>query len=162
MDQLWAIKRDFDPFKPTAAGFIGAARFLKVVRCTIYRCSYCATPFEFTWGPQAAFIGSGERNSWRCKKRFYDDSQEWPEMSGKDRQLFLVPISVAGWLGGTIIIGAIAAYVMYLSPSFEQAFAGAFIVVILLIPLLFWFGYCGLHAVGSSVQRFRKRENSMS
>jgi hypothetical protein len=27
----------------------------------------------------------------------------------KDRQLFLVPISVAGWLGGTIIIGAIAA-----------------------------------------------------
>ena len=65
-------------------------------------------------------------------------------MSGKDRQLFLVPISVAGWFGGTIIIGAIAAYVMYLSPSFEQAFAGAFIVVILLIPLLFWFGYRGL------------------
>jgi FtsH-binding integral membrane protein len=74
-------------------------------------------------------------------------------MSGKDRQLFLVPISVAGWLGGTIIIGAIAAYVMYLSPSFEQAFAGAFIVVILLIPLLFWFGYRGLQIM-RSVRRF--------
>ncbi len=83
-------------------------------------------------------------------------------MSSKDRQLFLVPIGVAGWLGGTIIIGALAAYGMYLTPSFEQVFAGAFIVVILLFPMLFWLPWVADHAVSSPVQRFRKRENSMS
>lgn len=156
MEQLWAIKRDIDPFKGFVVGIGGVVRFLKVVRCTLYSCPYCGKPFKFTWGPQPAFIGSGERDCWGCKESFCDDSQEWPEMSSKDRQRFLVPISVAGWLGGTIIMGAIAAYAEYSMPSPAQVFAGVFIVVILLIPLLFWFGYCGLQVM-RSIRRFSDR-----
>lgn len=156
MEQLCAIRKDFEPFPQAVLGISGVARFLKILRCTLYKCPYCGSPFRFTWGPQAAFIGSGERNCWRCKKRFYDDSQEWPDMTGKDRQLFLVPILVAGWLGGTTIMGAIAVYAEYEMPWFEQVFAGVFIVVILLIPLLFWFGYRGLQIMWS-VRRFSEQ-----
>lgn len=53
-------------------------------------------------------------------------------------------------------MGAIAAYAEYSMPSPAQVFAGVFIVVILLIPLLFWFGYCGLQVM-RSIRRFSDR-----
>src|SRR3974390_336592 len=151
MDQLWAIRKEFDPSRAWIAG-----SFLNVLRCTAYLCPYCRVPCRVTWGPEAAFLGDGERNWWRCKKKFWDGSMEWPEMSSRDRELFLMPISVAGWIGGTVVMMAIAALGFYKDSSFERAFAGLFIVLILLLPLFVWFGYRALQIM-RSVRRFNER-----
>lgn len=45
-------------------------------------------------------------------------------MSNSERRLFLVPISVAGWLGGT----ATDAYAANAMRSVGQAFAGLFVI----------------------------------
>jgi hypothetical protein len=150
MDQLWAIRKDLDPFP---ARVLVNYNFLAVLRCTAYLCPYCSIPFRLTWGQEATFLGDGERNCWRCGKKFWDNSQEWPEMSGSDKRLFLLPITVAGWLGGTIIIGAIAAYA---AKSGLELAAYSIIFSFLLIPLLLWFGFRTLQII-RSVHRYNRR-----
>jgi hypothetical protein len=153
MDQLWAIRKDFDPFP--ARVFINYNP-LAIFRCTAYLCPYCSGPFKLAWGQEVVFVGSGERSCWRCGKIFWDNSQEWPEMSSKDQRLFLLPISVAGWLGGTLIVGAIAIYAAYAARSGVQLVAGLFVLLFLLIPLMIWFGFRWFQIL-RSVRRYNQR-----
>jgi hypothetical protein len=150
MDQLWAIRRDYDPFP--ARMFINY-NLLAILRCTLFKCPYCSLPFKVIWGQEVAFLGSGERSCWHCRGKFWDNSQEWPEMSDREKRLFLLPISVAGWLGGTIIIGAIA---VYAAKSGMELAAYSIIFSFLLIPLLIWFGFRGLQII-RSIHRYNRR-----
>lgn len=146
MERLEALRWDLDFFPGRFAIF----------RCTIYRCPYCQHIFKLTWGPKTAFLGRGERVCRKCKKSFRDNSKEWPEMSSGERQLFLVPISVAGWLSATIIIAAVAVFAAYERPSVGQTIAGLLTVSVLLLPLFFWFGYRGAQIVRSA-RRYNER-----
>jgi hypothetical protein len=150
MDQLWAIRKDFDPFP--ARVFINY-NVWAIFRCTAYLCPYCPTPFKIVWGQKAAFLGSGERTCWRCRKKFWDNSQEWPEMSSEDQRLLLLPISVIGWLGGALVVGGLA---FYGARSGVDIVAGLFVTLFLLVPLILWFAFRWWQ-VARSIRRYNAR-----
>jgi hypothetical protein len=107
MDRLWALKKDFDPFPPR---IWLRANWFAIIRCTVYRCPYCQWIFKITWGPSNSFLGSGERTCWRCKEIFWDGSEEWPEMGRSGRMRFVLPISMAGFLGAFLLIAGLYSY----------------------------------------------------
>ena len=154
MDRLWALKKEFDPFGWVIPG-IGGIGILPIFRCTFYRCPYCRWPFEVAWGPSNSLLGAGERSCWHCKEVFWDGSNEWPEMSGKDRQLFLVPITVAGFLGAFVLIGTLVVYSSFVfKTSVDFPYRALFLVFG--SPLLFWFGFRALQ-INRSIRRYNAR-----
>jgi hypothetical protein len=102
MDRLWALKNDFDPFGRIFLGFSGARFLFRITRCTVYRSPYCQGISKITGGPSNSLLGQGERNWGHSKQVFWDGSNEWPERSSEDRQLFLLPITIAGCIGALI------------------------------------------------------------
>ena len=152
MDQQWVIRQDLDPFP--ARALINYNVFA-ILRCTLFKCPYCSWPFKVIWGQEAAFLGRGERACWHCGQKFWDNSQEWPEMSGSERRLFLLPISVAGWLAGTLVVGGLMLFPLGMKFKFELLAAGV-IILALLLPLLFWFVFRGWQII-RSVRRYNQR-----
>lgn len=157
MDHLWALKKEFDPFKSVIPG-IGAIGILPIFRCTFYWCPYCRWLFKATWGPSNSFLGSGERACWRCGQVFWDGSQEWPEMSDAERMQFLFPISVSGYLGAFLVIGGIyllGVFSRTISPGpGELIFFAAFF-----FPIGVWLCF-RIAQVIRSVRRYNKRGES--
>ncbi len=151
MDQLFAIRKDFDPF-PGRVFFVNY-NYFAICRFTLYLCPYCSSPFKIVWGQQAAFLGRGERSCWRCGKKFWDNSQEWPEMSSEDQTLFLFPISVIGWLGGALVVGGMALLVG--RSGLDFAF-GLVVSLLLLTPLIPWFVFRWWQ-VAHSIRRYNAR-----
>jgi hypothetical protein len=151
MDRLWAIKKDFDPF---SARFLINYNVLAIFRCSVYRCPYCRAPFKVIWGLNTTLIGEGERLCWKCHNIFWDGSQEWPEMSSDARMLFFLPISVAGWLAGTLVISGIILYALYRDG--RDSIANPWLFVVLLVPLVLWLAYRSVQLV-RSVRRFSMR-----
>jgi len=151
MDQLWAVKQNFDPFP--ARIFINYNP-LAIFRCTVYRCPYCRVIFKMIWGLNTTFMGQGERLCWRCHRKFWDSSQEWSEMSGSERKLFLLPISVAGWLAGTMVVSGLVIYTLWTDRW--ASITNPWFVVVLLAPLVFWFGYRSFQ-IFRSVRRYNRR-----
>lgn len=152
MDRPGAIKQDFDPFP---AGFLFNYNVLAIFRCSVYRCPYCRAVFKVIWGLKTALIGDGGRDCWKCHNEFRDGSQEWPEMSSDERMLFFLPISVAGWFAGTLIISAIILYTLYRNG--RDSIGNLWLLAVLLIPLVLWLIYRSVQ-IGRSVRRFHLRE----
>ncbi|MGB8473816.1 MAG: hypothetical protein WCE61_07010 [Candidatus Acidiferrum sp.] len=151
MDRLWAIKQDFDPFP---ARFLINYNVLAIFRCSVYRCPYCRSIFKVIWGLKTALIGEGERTCWKCHNKFSDGSQEWPEMSSDARMLFFLPISVAGWLAGTLIILGIILFALYRNGG--DSIENLWLLAMLIAPLILWLIYRSVQ-IARSVRRFNMR-----
>ena len=123
MDQLWAIKQNLYTL-PVA-----------IFRSAAYR---SRAIFRLPRGAEAAFIGTGKRYGWRRARNFWGGSR-WPDTSSRKRGAFIVPITLAGRLGGTAIFGATCACTAFATRSAGQAFAGLFAVFTLLIPVFLGF-----------------------
>jgi hypothetical protein len=153
MERLWAIRQNIDPF--SARILLFNYNPLAIIRCTIMRCPYCRWIFKVTWGLSSSLLGSGERGCWHCNEIFWDGSNEWPEMSDEDRRLFVLPISVAGYLGGflvicTVCIGAVSYHRLSVTPY-------SFVVLAAFsLPLVLWAVFrCA--QVSRSIRRYNAR-----
>src|SRR6266851_1967026 len=153
MDQLWAIKQNVDPF-PATVSFVNYNP-LAIFRCTVYRCPYCRWIFKVTWGPSNSLVGRGERACWHCKQVFSDYSNEWPEMSAGDRSLFLVPITVAGYLGALLIIGGIYAYDVFYFKR-PASYGDLIFFIAFALPLVAWFTFRSVQVI-RSIRRYNGR-----
>jgi len=152
MDHLWAIKQNVDPFRSTV--FLVNYNLLAIFRCTVFRCPYCRWIFKVTWGPSNALLGVGERPCWRCKRVFWDGSNEWPEMSGKDREHFIFPITVGGWLAGFLIVSGVVVY-----SKWREAAATVNVLPWMTVfgtPLVVWFAFRA-YQINRSIRRYSRR-----
>jgi hypothetical protein len=155
MDRLWAVKSNFDPFGRLFFGFSGVGFLLRITRCTVFTCPYCRWIFKITWGPSNALVGGGERTCWHCKEVFWDGSNEWPEMSGEERYWFVVPITVAGYLGALLVIAGLFLYDHYVFRNHASDWNGNFLIA-LVLPVVAW-GAFRLTQVIRSVRRYNCR-----
>ncbi len=153
MDRLWAIKQDLDPFRIKFVLFWWD--LLALLRCTIFRCPYCRWIFKVTWGPSNSLLGAGDRACWHCKEVFWDGSNEWPEMSGEDQRLFLVPITIAGLIGGFLLIPALMLWMSFFLGQPIHFRYGLFFTI-LGLPLGLWFGFRILQIM-RSIRRYNAR-----
>src|SRR5271157_626816 len=154
MDRLWVIKNEIEPFKGVIPGIGGAAGILPIFRCALYKCPYCKWPFKVTWGKSNSLLGGGDRACWHCREVFWDGSNEWPEMSGSERELFLLPISVAGWLAGTLVMFVLTLYLSHGKKA--DVIRGLLFNSPLLIPLVLWFGIRWWQ-IARSMRRYNQR-----
>jgi hypothetical protein len=151
MDRHWVLRKDYDPFSRALFPTI----LLRIFRCTVYRCPYCRWVFKATWGPSNALLGSGERACWKCKQIFYDGSHEWPEMSAAEHQWFLVPITVAGYLGALLVIIGLYMYdLLYFKKLAGHWDPILFVAFALPVPMWFIFRYA---QVIRSIRRYNGR-----
>jgi hypothetical protein len=157
MDRLWALKTDVDPFRlffgTSAVGFL-----LRITRCTLYRCSYCRWVFKATWGPTNSLLGTGGRICWHCRNTFWDGSNEWPEMSGEDQRLFLLPIIIMGFIGAFVLIAALTLWTsLFLKNPAQLDYL--WFSLFFGVPLCLWFGFRGWQIV-RSIHRYNDRGKS--
>jgi hypothetical protein len=154
MDRLWALKKEFDPFGRVIPA-IGAFGILPIFRCTFFRCPYCRWIFKTTWEPSNSLLGPGERRCWHCSEIFWDGSQEWPEMNGDDRMRLVLPVSIAGLLGGLLVLAGLSAYLMFTNK--ERLDPGAFIFfAALFLPIACWIAFRIVQIV-RSIRRYNSR-----
>jgi hypothetical protein len=155
MDRRWALKKDFDPFGRFFYGISAIGFLLRITRCTIYSCPYCRWPFKITWGPSNSLLGSGDRVCWHCKQVFWDGSDEWPEMSGEEQRLFLLPITILGILGASVLIPAVVIWTSFFS-RIQIDFEYSVFLLIFASPLTLWFGFRGWQ-INRSIRRYNDR-----
>ena len=159
MDQLWALKKELDPFRWSRFG-PGAGQFLAVLRCTFFRCPYCRWPFKVAWGLSVSLMGEGQRICWHCKRVFWDESLEWPEMTRKEQRLFLFPITVVGYLAAFLVILGLVVWVSAFSKE-DPAFDYMMFFCVFLPPLALWFGF-RVWQIGQSIHRYNERDMKAS
>jgi hypothetical protein len=93
-----------------------------------------------------------------CKLHFCDQSKEWVEMSGDERQRFLLPVIISGDVAGFLLIGALWAYSKcVVKMPIDLKFSAFFLVF--LPPLVVWFSFRAAQ-VFRSVHRYNARENT--
>ncbi|SRR5713226_199709 len=155
MDRLWAIKQDVDPFR--VRFFLFYWDYLAILRCTIFRCPYCRWIFKVTWGPNNSLLGTGGRTCWHCRQVFWDGSNEWPEMSGEEQRLFLMPITIAGLLGALVLIPALFVWMSFFIKSHIYFRYGLFFEI-LGLPIALWFGF-RVFQITRSIRRYNARGN---
>jgi membrane protease YdiL (CAAX protease family) len=80
---------------------------------------------------------------------------EWPEMSSEGRRLFLLPISIMGYLGAVLLIAGIYIYAYWRLEN-RMTWSDLIIFLVLVLPLIFWFFYRGVQVIRSS-QRYNDR-----
>jgi len=151
MDRLWALKTDYEPFRRLMV----PPAWFHLFRCTSYRCPYCHWIFKITWGPSNSLLGTGERVCCHCKTLFWDGSQEWPEMSGDDQRLFLLPITVVGFVGAFILILALPLWTSFFLKR-PTRFRYDLFFMVFGIPMLLWFAIRGWQ-VNRSIHRYNDR-----
>jgi hypothetical protein len=158
MDRLWALKTEVDPFRRVFFGISSFGFLLRITRWTLYRCPYCCWIFKATWGPTNSLLGTGDRICWHCSKTFWDGSNEWPEMSGEDQRLFLLPVTVMGFIGAFVLIAALILWIsvfLKIPTHFDyRSFS-----VMFGVPLCLWFGLRGWQIV-RSIHRYNDRGKS--
>lgn len=162
MDRLWALKTDIDPLgsRRRLPPLTGIGILLTITRCTAYRCPYCRWPFKITWGPSTAFLGDGERACWHCKNVFWDGSNEWPEMSGEERERFILPISIVGYIGGLMWLGVLYASLV-LREKMSLGYSDVFLWVAFVAPLGGWFIFRFVQVI-RSIRRYNDRGQTIS
>jgi hypothetical protein len=157
MDRLRAIENDYSLLG--GRGLRGSTfrygTIWAIFRCTAYQCPYCRWIFKLNWGPFNSLIGTGERACWHCKQIFWDGSNEWPEMSSEDRQLFLLPLTIAGYIAGFLVTAGL--YVYMLVATKKPASRGELLFLIeLVLPVALWFCFRGVQVI-RSVHRYNNR-----
>lgn len=152
MDRLWALRNDYGP--------VLRGSLFTALRCTVYRCPHCRWIFKMTWGPSNVFLGGGERACWRCKQIFWDGSNEWPEMTSKERYLFLVPITIAGCIGTLLVLLGMDAYTLY---HFKKSvnFGDVIFFIAFIVPIATWFAFHFVQVI-RSVRRYNTRGETRS
>jgi hypothetical protein len=86
---------------------------------------------------------------------FWDDSNEWPEMSSEDRYSFLGPITVAGYLAAVLIIGGLLVYDhWYFKDTASRV--DPTVAVALVLPLPVWFFFRTMQVI-RSIRRYNNR-----
>jgi len=155
MDQLWTIKTDCDPFKWIIPG-IGAVGILPIFRCTLYRCPYCRWIFKIAWGPKNSLLGSEQRKCWHCRRVFWDGSNEWPEMSREEQELFLFPITIISYLGAYLVIPGLLVLGSFWAERKFLLGGALFLLVMFSPPLSAWFGFRAWQ-IHRSVRRYDER-----
>jgi hypothetical protein len=152
MDRLRVIEDDYGLLG--GRGLRGGTLWA-ILRCTVYRCPYCRWIFKITWGPFNSLLGAGGRACWHCHQVFWDDSNEWPEMSSEDRYSFLVPITVAGYLAAVLIIGGLLVYDhWYFKDTASRV--DPTVAVALVLPLPVWFFFRTMQVI-RSIRRYNNR-----
>jgi hypothetical protein len=152
MDRLRALENDY--------GLLGGRglrgiNMWAVLRCTVYRCPYCRWIFKLTWGPFNSLLGTGERACWHCKQVFWDSSNEWPDMSSEDQQLFLLPITVAGYIAGFLVVVGLYSCVLIAAKKHASWHELIFLLEFAL-PIVLWFCFRGVQVI-RSVHRYNNR-----
>jgi len=158
MDRLWTLKKDVDPFGKLFFGVSAVGFLLRITRCTLYRCPYCRWIFKATWGPTNRLLGTGDRICWHCRKTFWDGSNEWPEMSGEDQRLLLLPITVMGFVGACVLIAALELGTSLFLKN-PAHFEYRLFLLGFGVPLCLWFGFRGWQIV-RSIHRYNHRGKS--
>jgi hypothetical protein len=158
MDRLWALKTDVDPFRKVFSGITVVGFLLRITRCTLYRCPYCLWIFKATWGPTNSLLGTGDRICWHCSKTFWDGSNEWPEMSGKDQRLSLLPISIMGFLGALVLIAGLILWTS-LFLKIPAHIEHRLLSLMFGVPLCLWFDFRGGQII-RSIHRYNHRGES--
>jgi hypothetical protein len=151
MDRLWALRNDYGPWLHGS--------LFTTIRWTAFRCPYCRWPFKVTWGPSNSLLGSGERTCWRCKQTFWDSSREWPEMTGRERYSFLVPITVAGYLGAFLLLVGIDVYALLILKATFVNYGDLIFLIVLSFPLACWFLFRFAQVI-RSIGRYNDRGSS--
>jgi hypothetical protein len=147
MDQLWALKKEFDPFSWSGFG-PGAGKFLAILRCTVYQCPYCGWPFKVTWG-------TGQNVCRQCELTFWDGSLEWPERNSKEQWLFLLPITIIGFVSAFLVILGLVVWESISTPEhllFD--YTASFLTFV--PPLTIWFGVRAWQ-INRSIRRYNER-----
>lgn len=153
MDRLWAIKQDVDPFRVRFVIFY--SDLLALLRCSILRCPYCRWIFKVTWGPNNSLSGCGERTCWHCRQVFWDGSNEWPEMSGEEQRMFLLPITIMGYIGGFLLVPALLIWAVFcVNPKAHVDLTSHFLLFG--PPLVAWFVFRGWQ-IRRSIRRYNER-----
>jgi hypothetical protein len=111
--------------------------------------------FKITWGPSNSLLGTGERACWHCKTLFWDGSQEWPETSGDDQRLFLLPITVVGFVRAFILILALTQWISFFL-RMPARFRYDLFFMVFGIPMLLWFAIRGWQ-VNRSIHLYNDR-----
>jgi len=79
-------------------------------------------------------------------------------MSGEEQQLFLFPISVAGYIGGFLVVTGLYLYLLIYSK--KAAGRGELIVFsMLFLPIVAWFCFRAVQVI-RSVRRYNSRGKS--
>jgi hypothetical protein len=155
MDRLGAQRTDYHLF---GVGVPRGGGLWAVLRCTVYRCPYCRWIFKFTWGVLDPQLGSGDRECWHCKLKFLDHSKEWPEMSGDERQRFLLPVIVSGYTAAFILIGDLWVYsVFVLKMQIDLRFSAFFLTFS--FPVVSWFSFRVVQVL-RAVHRYSAQEKT--
>jgi hypothetical protein len=79
-------------------------------------------------------------------------------MSGKDRRLFLVPITVAGYFGAFLIIAGLYLYLVGFLKR-PGNWGDLIFFVAFALPIGLWFGFRGVQVI-RSVHRYNNRVTS--
>jgi hypothetical protein len=89
---------------------------------------------------------------------FCDGSQEWPEMSSDERQRFLLPVIVSGYIAAFILIGGLWLYSTFVLKMPSDLKYSAFLLTFAL-PVVPWFCFRAMQ-VFRSLHRYNARENT--
>jgi hypothetical protein len=79
-------------------------------------------------------------------------------MSSEDRQLFLVPITVAGYLAALLVIAGLLAYDHWYLKKFANHIHLT-VVITLALPILGWFAFRSAQVI-RSIRRYNARAQS--
>ncbi len=154
MDQLWALKKEFDPFSRSRFG-PGAGKFLSILRCTFYQCPYCGWSFKVTWASFISLLGTGQSVCRQGELTFWDGSLEWPEMNSKEQRLFLLPITSIDFVGAFLVILGLVVW-RSISTRENLLFDYTAVFLIFVPPLTIWFGVRAWQ-INRSIRRYNER-----
>lgn len=156
MDRLRLIEDDYALLGGKGLRTLRGGRTIwSILRCTVYRCPYCRWIFKITWGPFNSLLGAGERACWHCKQVFWDGSNEWPEMSSQDQQLFLLPVTIAGYIASFLVVAGLYGYMLI---ARKKPASGQELIFFLefALPIVLWFCFRGVQVI-RSVRRYNSR-----
>ena len=109
-------------------------------------------------GPQEGFRSIRTDLSWIQRCGFWDGSNEWLEMSTEDRQLFLLPITIAGYIGAFLVIAGLYAYAVVAIRK-PANWGDLIFFLTLALPIGFWFCSRSVQVI-RSVHRYNRRVSS--
>ena len=79
-------------------------------------------------------------------------------MSSEDRRLFLLPITIAGYIAAVLVISGLYGYLLMLSKNSANRGELLFLIV-LSLPIALWFCFRWVQVI-RSVHRYNSRGNS--
>jgi len=112
--------------------------------------------FQDRLGTEEQLARSGQRKCWHCRRVFWNGSNEWPEMSREEQELFLFPITIIGYLGAYLVISGLLVLGSFWAERKFLLGGALFLLVMFSPPLLAWFGFRAWQ-IRRSVRRYNER-----